>query len=286
MNRFDAYITDYLFENKEVSLDRIGIVKTSAASSEDVQAASVEFICNKKIATTTALVNYIAEREHKNKFLIASDLESHFAQVREFLNIGKNYEIPSVGFIRSNKSGTYEFLPYSEANKPGKIVQQTVKQPQRSSKRSFVQLITVIIVIAILVGLGWQAYNFFNKPQTDTVTDSTVSSADSTTVKAISDTNKKTDTSTVAPQPVIYSDTDVVNAKYIFETTASLLRAQTRTSQLKGFGSNAGYDSFITNKTKFYSLYILKPTKIADTLSVRDSLGKFLMRDIKVEIEP
>jgi len=285
VNRFDTLITDYLHENKEVALEKIGIIKTLSFSTNDAQATSVEFTFDKKITTSPQLTNFIAEKTGKNKNLIASDLESHFSQVREFINIGKSYEIPQIGFIKANKTGMYEFLPYSEINKPARTSVQPAKQQKRNTDRSIIQLVTFLIVIAILSGLGWQGYKFFSQRQNDTATTATYSDTVSDTIGA-DDSIKKPDSGTVTTQPVTYSENDSVNIRYIFETTASGLRARTRTAQLQTFGNNAGYDSFVTNSTKFYNLYILKLTKIADTLTVKDSISKFLLKDIKLEIEP
>jgi hypothetical protein len=282
VNRFDSYISDYLYSNSEVSLEKIGTIKTSAV--QDQQAGSVVFVYDKRIATSQELINFIAEKESKNRHLIFSDLESHLAQVREFLNIGKSYEIPNIGFIKANNSGVYEFLPYSEVNKPVKTGVQPAKR-QKQSNRSAIQLITLLIVLAILGGLGWQAYQFFSKSKT---TDSaqTVTNTDTTVNAAtpVQDSNHTIDSTLKTQQQTSFSDSNTVNVKYIFETTASVLRAQTRTAQLKGFGNDAGYDSFVNNNTKFYSLYILKPTKITDTLTVKDSIAKFLQKDINLKI--
>ncbi len=287
MNRFDAYITDYLNENKEVALEKIGIVKTTGYSAQDNQAASIEFTCNKKVSTSEGLINYIAEKAAKNKHLVFSDLESHFAQARECINIGKNYEIPQVGFIKANKTGVYEFLPYSEVNKPARISAQPAKQHKRNADRSILQLITFLIVIAILSGLGWQAYHFFSEGKKNNTIQSIANNIDTAEIVPARDTTKPADTTAiVSNKPVSYSPTDSANVRYIYETTASGLRAHTRTAQLQGFGNNAGYDSFVTNNTKFYNLYILKPTKISDTLTVKDSIAKFLQKDIKLQIEP
>jgi hypothetical protein len=286
VNRFDNYIADYLHENREVSLERIGIVRTSA-SAQDQQAGSVVFVYDKKAATSGDLISFIAEKTGKSKYLIASDTESHFAQVREFLNIGKSYEIPGVGFIKANKAGVYEFLPYSDVNKPAKTGTQPVKR-QKQSNRSAIQLITLVIVLAILCGLGWQAYQFFSKPKAVDNSETVINTADTTANIAtpVLDSNHADSALKLQQATSLLDSGDTVNVRYFFETTASGLRAQTRTAQLKNFGSNAGYDSFISNKTKFYSLYILKPTKIADTLTVKDSLSKFLQKDITLKIVP
>jgi len=268
-----------------VALDKIGIIKTSAASTQDARPL-VQFTHDKKATNSEALVNYVAEKVGKNKSLVASDLESHLAQVREFINIGKNYEIPNIGFIKANKSGSYEFLPYSEVNKPLRISSQAVPGSRRNNSRSLVQLFSFIIVIAILSGLGWQAYRFFSNKQTTTTTVNPINNnPDTTTNINLTDTSKIKHDSAAA-QPVIHTENDTVNVRYIFERTASGLRARTRTAQLQSFGNNAGYDSFVTNSTKFFDLYISKPTKLADTLTVKDSLAKFFQKDITVKIAP
>lgn len=283
VNKFDTYITDYLYENKEVALDKIGTIKTSAYTAQDAQPASIEFTCNKKISTSDELINFVSEKAGKNKSLIAADIESHLAQVREFINIGKYYEIPDIGFIKANNSGVYEFMPYSDLNKPAKTGTQTVKQT-KSNNRSFIQIITLLIVIAILSGLGWEAYQFFIKSKANNAPISIQHNSDTNKIVQNSSTGA-VNTDSITKQTVSYTTNDTLNIRYIYETTASGLRAQTRTAQLKGFGSNAGFDSFINNNTKFYSLYIIKPTKIADTLAIKDSLSKFLQKDIKLEIE-
>lgn len=288
MNRFDAYITLYLYENKEVALEKIGTLKTSASASQDAGTASVNFTCDKKIATTEKLIDFISEKAAKNKYLVRSDLESHFSQIREFINIGKTYEIPEIGFIKANKSGVYEFLPYSDVNKPSRSGTQPVKRQKQNNNRSFIQLITLLIVIAIIAGLGWQAYQFFSKTKTGKPVSNTTNNHTDTTANATAtDTaiNHVDTAPSVSLKPVSDS-TDTINVRYIFETTASGLRARTRTTQLESFGNNAGYDSFVTNSTKFYSLYILKPTRIADTLKIKDSLSKFFLKDIKLVVEP
>jgi hypothetical protein len=289
VNRFDAFVTLYLYENKEVALEKIGTLKTSASGSQDAGTASVNFAYDKKVATTEKLVDFISEKTAKNKYLIRSDLESHFSQVREFINIGKSYEIPEIGFIKANKTGVYEFLPYSDVNKPVRSGIQPVKRQKQNNNRSFIQLITFLIVIAILAGLGWQAYQFFSKRKTNNAASNTTNNhVDTTANTTLTETvNRRADTAAPAiSQNTIADSTDTINVRYIFETTASGLRARTRTTQLEGFGNNAGYDSFVTNGTKFYSLYILKPTRIADTSRIKDSLSKFFLKDIKLKVEP
>lgn len=280
MNKFDTYISSYLYENREVALEKIGYIKIVSFAGHDSKQAVVDYIFDRRITTSTALIEYIAEKAGKTKGLIAADLESHLAGVREFINIGKAYEIPQIGLIKATNRGVYEFAPYSDANKPVRTGAPPVKRATGNNNRTIIQVISLLIAIAILSGLCWQAYQVFNKQNNvagvDTIADSDTA--------ANTDTAKATDTT--KEQPTGYLPDDSADIRYIFETTASGLRARTRTAQLQGFGNNASYDSFVTNSTKYFELYILKRTKIADTLPMKDSFAKFLLKDIKLKIEP
>ena len=132
MNRFDTAISEYLLEHKTVSLDKIGTITVAAYNAEAAENLPVTFTCDKKVFTSPELIDFIAEKERKNKKLIAADLESHLSQVREYINIGKSYEIPGMGFIKANKTGTYIFLPYSETNKPLRSPSQR-RSPERGA---------------------------------------------------------------------------------------------------------------------------------------------------------
>jgi hypothetical protein len=284
VNKFDAYLSDFLNEYKEVSLEGIGNVKINGAfPTQPGETADVVFTFDKKATTTPALIEYIAEHAKKNKSLVASDLESHFTQAREFINIGKNYEIINVGFIKANNSGEYEFLPYAEANRSIRITSthQPAERQPGTSKRSLIQLVTLLIVLAILGGLGYEAYHFFiNKKSEKPVVVNNVQDSTNTAVMKTSNVDSSNLTTTAAtPTP-----SDSVIVRYIFETTASGLRARTRTAQLNSYGNHAGFDSFMNNNTRYFSLYLLNTNKLSDTTKVKDSFSLYLQRPVKIEL--
>ncbi|HEY2726014.1 MAG TPA: hypothetical protein VGI61_02495 [Parafilimonas sp.] len=292
MNLFEQHISEFLAEHKEVSLEKIGVIKTLGSDAE-TQSVPVNFRFDKKAATSPELIDFISSRAGKSKMLIASDLEFHLKQAREFINIGKTYEIINAGFIKKNNSGEYEFLPLSQAVKAQKNFNQPVtKKHTRKKGASAVQFFTLIIVLAIIGGLGYEAYQFFLKPVPKTTTENETINNTDTTKKNDTALNKD---STAALNTIntnadtthkIYNDSDIVPVHYIFETTDLLLRAQSRTAKLRSYGSNAGYDSIKNGAGKLYSLYIIKNTKISDTLAVKDSLAKFLQKDIQIKIVP
>jgi hypothetical protein len=283
VNFYEQYISEFLAENKEVSLEKIGIIKlTGNYVDAETQSVPVEFIYDKRAETSPELAEFISSRSGKNKMLIASDLESHLTQAREFINIGKTYEIINAGFIKKNNSGVYELIPYSQAVKAQKNFNQPATRSTRTRKKGSgaVQLFTLIIVLAIVGGLGYEAYQFFLKPAPQNASEA--ESVDTTKNNDIA-LNAVNSTDTAHK---IYNANDSVPVRYIFETTNLLLRAQSRTAKLKSFGNNAGYDSVSNGAGKLYSLYIEKTTKLSDTLAVKDSLAKFFQKDITVKIAP
>ncbi len=286
VNRYEQFIAEFLSEYKEVSLEKIGVIKILNTNADpETHAIPVDFKFNKKAITSPELIDFISSKVAKSKMLIAADIESHLTQAKEFINIGKTYEIINAGFIKKNNNGEYEFLPLSQAVKAQKNFSQPAIKNKPAKKRgaSAVQLFTLIIVLAILGGLGWEAYQFFLKPtikniaKTETVNNTDTSknrdSVSSNSIKPVVDTTYK-----------MYNNSDTVLVHYIYETTNLLLRAQSRTSKLIDFGNIAGFDSTISGAGKLYSLYISKRTKISDTLTVKDSLVKFMQKDIQIKI--
>lgn len=289
MNRYEQYISDFLAEYKEISLEKIGVVKTSGGHvDEETQSLPVDFKFDKNAITTPELVDFIASRTGKLKMLIASDLESHLKQAREFINIGKTYEIINAGFIKKNIRGEYELIPYSQALKAQKNFNKPVtKSVSAKRNNSAVQIFTLLIVLAILGGLGYEAYQFFLKPTPPNETETTGTDSTKKNDTALSkDTSVSTANKSIADttQTKAYNNGDSVLIDYIFETTSSLDRAKAITAQLKNFGNNAGYDSTQTDSGKVYSLFIYKPTKLVDTVTTRDSIAKFLGKSIKIKI--
>jgi len=281
VNRYDDYITEFLIANKEVHLEKIGSLKLTTDDPDSSEGASVSFVYDRKIPTSPGLIDFITERSGKIRSLIESDLESHFTQVREFLNIGKSFEVLNAGLIKCNIRQEYEFIPYSHSGKAQKIRSQPSKAAgTRRRGGSGVQVLTFLIVLAIIGGLGWQAYVYYIKPKPASVPTTETDSSLTDSSASIPTTDS------LAATTVAYGPNDSVDARYIFETTDLRLRAKTRTAQLISFGNKAAYDSFMNGNKRFYSLFIYKKTRIADTLAVKDSIQKFLQRNITVEIPP
>lgn len=292
MNQYDLFIRDYLNEQKTVSFEKIGTLSfndKSKASELPQPQGALTFEFDKKAITSPGLIVYIAERTNKNKGLILSDLESYIELMRQFINIGKPYEMEGVGIFKLAKSNEYEFIAYDLSaniedqkntkkqhakNNPNLVV-------KKSSDKSALMVLAILIVLGVLVVIGWGTYKLFlgnGAISTKDTTSTTVTNPANDTAAGLNQT-LHTDTIT-SPASVVLSDTG--DYKFFFETTAIANRAYLRTEQLKKLGKPSGYDSVATDSGHIYTLYLKMHLKNADTTLTKDSLQKYLSRKIKI----
>jgi len=283
-------------QHKSLSIEKIG----SLTIDEKKQSSHLplQFQYDKKARTTPELINYIAERTGKNKVLIQSDLEFYTESMRQLMNIGKSHEIEGVGVFKLAQSGEYEFSVYQipagkEEHKATKKQQKSSLIPadKRGSDKSVLMVLSLIIILGILGVIGWGTYNFFvnntNGHNTDTVVTTTpqindsLSSMRGDTIFSNTDSDSSIkDTTQRDTISVVKADT--ADYKFIFETTSSAERANSRTNQLIRYGNHAGFDSVATDTGKIYRLYLKRRLNYADTASVRDSLERYLQSHIKI----
>lgn len=292
MAKFDEYIYEYLTQNKELSLENIGRLFTGSLP-EGVEGtvtavpAGFSFIYDKKAAPDYAFIDFLAAKTGKPRSLVQSDFSSYLEQMRSFINIGKAYELPGIGVLKSVSGGLYELSATEKKpefpRSPKSNANQERKNRSNTGGRSALKIFTGIIVIAVLAGLGWGAWSMFiknrdwalntpdteTKPKTDTAADNTAAPV----VQNASSSN--------AQQAVPVSATDTVKCRYVQEITPSLLRATTRTAKLNDFGYNAGFDSTGGNG---YRIFTIHPSLIKDTAYMRDSLQKNFQKKIFVEL--
>lgn len=285
MNQYDLIIQEYLEEHKSVSFEKIGTLLYAVKNNaEDLPftPGTIQFEYDKKALTSQGLIDFIGQRLGKSRVLIQSDIESYFELIRQFVNIGKAYEMETIGVFKLAKSNEYEFTPYDhlqkkEESKSGKRQQMranTNLASNQKTNRSALMFLAVLIILAVLGVVAWGTYNLL-------FTGSSNSSLPDTPNAAIA--QRKPDTNINAKQPKDTFTTvkgDTANYKFIYETTSSGVRAYARTGQLKSYGNLAGVDSTITSNEKVYKLYLKMRLYHADTAKVKDSLQKHLQRNI------
>lgn len=302
MNHYDPFILDFIAEHKSVSFEKIGhLIISGADYSPGVRhEGNVTFQYDKKAETTPELSDFIAERTGKNKTLIQSDLESYFELNRQFINIGKPYELEGIGFISLSKSGEYTFTPYEtaegkEEHKAAKKKQHTYTAPHTEQKRtskSFLMFIAFLIIVGVLGVIGWGTYKLFVEKGINNINDTaaiinntaSLDTTTSTTAASLTDSTLNKDT-TIA----VKSDTtktiknDSSFYKFIFERTYSLQKASDRTDELKIILSKgASFDSVKTDSTTLYRLFLRLKLPSTDTSQMKDSLQRYFQHSIKI----
>jgi len=298
VNHYDALIRDYLYEHKSVSFEKIGelVLDSSVSAEQPISKASIRFTVNKRAFTSPELATYIAGKTGKSKVLINSDLESFVELMRQFINIGKPYEMEGVGIFKLGRAGEYEFAAFDETHKREET-KTSRKQKSRtdsplavknSSNKSLLMFFALIIILGVLGVIGWGTYKLFvnNKNSTSSQTQNAGTDTamqnnlppnplpDSTMINP--DSRQKKDSITVATN-------DSATYKFIHETTTSPARAYERMNSLRSFGHPSSIDSVKRDSLTVYTLYFKYRLGTADTASMRDSLQRLLNRKIKIK---
>ena len=106
-------LAQYLYQEKKLNLAGIGtfLLDPSARTSADTMHASegISFQYNPATQDDDNLVAYISTNAGKMKSLASSDLSSYLELARQFLNIGKPFQIEGIGTLVKNKAGGLEF---------------------------------------------------------------------------------------------------------------------------------------------------------------------------------
>jgi hypothetical protein len=108
-------LAQYLHDQKKLDLAGIGrfLLDLSTGANLDSQNRSkqISFEYNVSVKDDERLIEFISAETGKMKTLASSDLNSYIDLAKEFLNIGKPFQIEGVGTLVKNKTGEFEFTP-------------------------------------------------------------------------------------------------------------------------------------------------------------------------------
>lgn len=311
MNKYDAFIHDYLIQHQQVTLEKIGLLHVAGDQKlpeHGTNAAPVvQFTFDRKAETDPLLLDFIAERSVKNRALVASDLSSYLEQVRQFINIGKPYIIPGIGAIFMVKNIGYEFSQQSGASFVASpmipvsttehYIEADPAESGRIRRKNSLAGLAFVVLVLVIGGIGWGIYNRMSNnkapettqsetspeataPEDDTLADST---ATATTSPAADTPAPDANAATTATAPQSVAPGTPRSYKFVFETTASPDRARARIAQLQSFGDPAYYDSTkLSDNTYQYRLFLKHDMNIEDSTKVKDSLSMYLDRKVSL----
>jgi len=280
-------LAQYLREHKKLDLAGIGtfLLDPSLRRNTDLQHASegISFQNNTTVKEDDRLVSFISEQTGKMKALASSDLSSYLELARQFLNIGKPFQIEGIGTLVKTKSGPLEFT--GDHLLTDKIKESGIKElsatsisdgsmttyeslkPHIEQSSPYKKILVGGLIVATTALIVWAGYKLYKSN----------SSNNSSEEQATEEIIPAEDTSRhVAPAP----DTSAVNKQ---TTTASLVpgtyrfvietankeRAIHRYETLKNGGVNVQIG---TTDSITYKLFFVLPATPADTARISDSL--------------
>lgn len=281
--KIESIIVDYLYSNKELTLQGIGrfILNIEVPQSQGEKPVSfpedaITFTEDKHAPQDEGLINHIVEITRKIKPLATSDLESFSILSKEYLNIGKPLLLEGLGTLQKNQVGDYIFtsgtyinprleLPTETKEKePGEI---SFSSPSRiDGKKNKALLIGSLILLLLLIIPGI-IYYYYKKTPKPEMAQGNLSSADTT------HTDKDT-TVQLAPvqtitQPVaVKSDTVYL----VLKTYRDSLKAAKEIDRL------TSYKHAVLQKTLDSTRYaVIMPVSgyHGDTTRLKDSLNIF-----------
>ena len=310
MYNLDAYIADFLLENKKLSAQGLGEFTLVDGQAEN-GAPKVQFIHDKSAYTSDELVSFIAEQQGKNKIVTGFDVESHLNQIKQFINIGTPWTIPGLGQLQLGKSREYEFVQQThnehalhERNRRKQAATdanyQTYNVTNPATARGS-NIGTVLLTLFIILALGVGGYYFYTNRSSiataaNTTKDTTATITDTSTAVPLSSNMNNTATTTqppagsnaASPNGSVTSTTAAVSSsaagfRFVLSRTSNAVYALKRFSQLKNYGAKVYMDSIKRDTSSVYKIYLVKNTLPSDTARVRDSLTKYYGKPVRVE---
>jgi hypothetical protein len=295
---YSLFIRDFLFNNGSVSLEGIGVLKTGGSSTSPVQ-----FFYDKRALTSRELITFISERAGKNNVLVSSGIDAFLSETRQFINLGKPWEIVDVGSIQMGKNLEYFLEPKPATDDPEskrkKAISQHVLVDNYAEKKtgSGLNILVALIIIIVIAGSGYTVYNMSTEND-NTIKLNTAAADSAAVVDTVTHTAVTTDTTTVKPatdsfsvNPVaksnekIFAATNMDSAtyKFVFERTFNNQRAYSRYNQLKSYNMRVRIDSIGTDTPKLYKLFVEKKLAGKDTSAVKDSLRTYFGTPVSIE---
>jgi len=280
-------LAQYLYQHKKLDLPGIGtfLLDPSARKHPDASHASegVSFQNNAAVKDDEILIGYISEHTGKMRALASSDLNSYIELARQFLNIGKPFQIEGIGTLVKLKSGQFEFTPdhllvdkvkesgikelSATSTSDGSLTTYESLKPHGESSPPYRRLFLGVLIVATTALIIWAGYKLYknnssNSPDEEqTTTETTVPVTDTTkSIPPATDTVSAPKQIANTPTPGIY--------RFVIEV-ANKQRAMHRYELLKKGGVPV---RIATSDSITYKLYFELQATPADTARISDSL--------------
>jgi hypothetical protein len=288
--KVNTLLAGFLYDHKILSLQGIGVfslddsfyLPDTADKNADFTLTGVHYTHDRKAETDPLIIDYLVKQMGKIKPLVAADLDSHLSLMKQFINLGKPYEIEGIGTLNKTNDGSFVFTPgkvlveMTGVNHPvaqdhfiteGFFSNQPKKNIGNNKTVAFYALLLLVVVI-ILAGTGWGIYTLLHN-----------ATAEETTVMEDTPVTIDTVPQTIAP-PIIVNDS--VNYKMIVFQTKWKFKISPLYKTYTNYKTGVQLDSIMQKDTLRYRLFVPMTCIPADTTRLVDSLGKYFNRPIKI----
>jgi hypothetical protein len=286
-----ALLSQYLYTQKKLDLAGIGsftldpgtVIETDQKHGKTALLEGVSFTENASTKDDEGFIAFVSAQTGKMKALAAADVDSYLTLARQFLNIGKPFQIEGIGTLNKTRTG-YEFTAGMMAEKlkeaPAPKETATAHSEEsfigyedvfnnstataRNKKRKLLLGSLTIAGLLLAIAAGFYISRSWNADATSTETANAVTNAADTATQ----TTLLKDTNAVNPAPVA----PVVAAgsyKFIIEEAAKA-RALPRYEKLKKGNNNIQLE---TADSVNFRIYVILPATAADTTKKADSLS-------------
>lgn len=290
MSLSTRYISDFLAQNKTVTLEKIGTLSTAQVPTMDEEGTPVVqplFVYNKKAETTPEFIDYLAEVTQKSHSIAQSDLEYFLDQARQLMNIGSTpLVIEGLGNIFAEKNGEYalnteniqevkdkEKKAYEDNYSNSPLTSATNYATHRPDKRVIGRWVLILLIIGIIIYGAYfipkSSFKFFSDGPKAASEDSTVAK----TVQPVKAT----------PIPAKPQRKEGVYL-FVFQSYPVKADAEKRLRQLESYGNIVSMDSVNEAGQKIYRLFVkMEHIQAADTVRIKDSLHSYYGHTVTIE---
>jgi hypothetical protein len=283
--KIEQVLVHYLLKNKQLTLKSIGTFHLDASIPDSADAEkpivipenAITFTYDSRAAEDEGLVDFIVEHTKKIKPLAASDLDSFLSLGREFLNIGKPFNLPNIGTLEKLNSGVLAFVPgqlIAQRMEPNRIRNEEEAQEheeslfndyQKERKANnggkIVLMLLVLVILGFAVWAVWR-YAFSRKEVAENITSTEG-------IAPIKDSADKADSATTAEAKTTPPASDTVSFNVVVSEYRTKNAAEFRLKELKSYHRNVILytdDSAIFKIAEPFNLPLTDTTRILDSL--------------------
>lgn len=279
--KIESLIVEYLFANKEVTLQGIGTFRIEGAIPTpspdkpiEIPEDAVSFIQNKQAPLDEGLIDYIVKETRKIKPLATSDLESFSLLSKEYLNIGKPLLLEGLGTLQIDQHGSFFFTPGIYVHPKLELTHELKEKEQNllnyqtppsspNKKKDKALIWGLIVLVGVLAVAGFIYYNYVLKD-------------DETNYTEITSTPPIHDSLPVQDSIIVREVVDDVpkdTVKYlVIKQYNDSTRAMQEVNRLTSYQHKVEQRKADTNK---YLVVMAFPGDIADTTAIKDSINRF-----------